>query len=48
MGSLPGAPEDCPYGVEMEDVGQMTGLMAGSAGGTRGVPGDDGPCLVNC
>ena len=36
------------YGVEAEDVGQITGLFQGGAGGTAGVPGDDGPCHVNC
>jgi len=29
-------------------MGQRTGLCGGSAGGTRGAPGDDGPCPVNC
>ena len=38
----------CPYGVEAEDLGRMTGMFPGSAGGTQGAPGDDGPCPVNC
>ena len=48
MRDLPGAPGSCPYGVEAAEVRQMTGLFRGSAGGTRGAPGDDGPCPVNC
>jgi hypothetical protein len=48
MGGLPGAPGSCPYGVEAEEVGRMTGMLPGSAGGTRGAPGDDGPCPGNC
>ena len=41
-------PGSCLYGVEEENVGQMTGLFEGGAGGTQGAPGDDGPCPVNC
>ena len=48
MWGLPGGPGSCPYGGEAEDVGRMTGMVPGSARGTRGAPGDDGPCLVNC
>ena len=48
MGGVPGAPRSCLYGVEAEEVGRMTGMLPGSAGGTGGTPGDDGPCLVNC
>jgi len=47
MGGLPGAAGSCPYGVEVEEVGQMTGMFPGSAGGTRSAPGNDGPCPVN-
>jgi hypothetical protein len=48
MGGLPGAPGICLNGVEEDDVGQLTGCFPGSAGGTQGAPGDDGPCLANC
>jgi len=48
MGGLPDAPGCCPCAVEAEEVSAMTGLFPGGAEGTRGVPGDDGPCLVNC
>jgi len=48
MGGLPGAPGSCPGAVEAEEVGRMTGLFPGSTGGTRGAPGDDGPCPANC
>ena len=45
---LPGAPEEGPGGVQLADVGQMTGLFPGSPGGTLGAPGDDGPCPEHC
>jgi hypothetical protein len=48
MGGIQGAPGSCPGAVEQEEVGQMTGLFRGGAGGTRGKPGDDGQCAVNC
>jgi hypothetical protein len=48
MGGLPGAPGSCPYVVKEEEVGQMAGMFPGRAGGTRAVPGDDGPCPVKC
>jgi hypothetical protein len=48
MGGLPGAPRSCPYGVEEEEVGRMTGMFPGSAEGTRVATGDDGPCPVDC
>jgi len=48
MGGLAEAPGSCPGVVEAEEVGRMTGLSPGSAGGTRGSPGDDGLCPVNC
>jgi len=49
MGGLPGVPDGGPGGgVELEDVGQLTGLFPGSPGGTLGAPGDDGPCPGNC
>jgi hypothetical protein len=48
MGDLPGAPGICPYGVELEDAGRLTGMFLTSAGGTRGAPVDDVPCPVNC
>jgi hypothetical protein len=49
MGGLPGAPEGGPCGgVELEDVGQLTGLFPGGPGGTLGAPGDDGSCPWNC
>ena len=41
-------PGICPYGVELEDVGRLTGMFLAGDGGTRGAPGDDGPCPVNC
>jgi hypothetical protein len=47
-GGLTGSPGSCPYGVEAEEVSLMTGIFPGSAGGTWGAPGDDGPCPVNC
>jgi len=47
MRFLPGVPGSCPYGVEEEEVGRMTGMFPGSVGGTRGAPGDDGICPVN-
>jgi len=46
MGGLPGAPGSCPYGVEEEEVGRMTAMFPGSAGGSWIVPGDDGPCPI--
>jgi len=48
MRGHPDAPGCCPYGVEVEDVGQITGLFRRGAEGTRGVPGDDRPCPGNC
>ena len=48
MKGLAGALRFRLYGVEPEDVGQMTGMFPGNAGGTRGAPRDDGPCPVNC
>jgi len=47
-GGLPGALGICPYGVEVEDVGLMTGIFPGGARGTPDASGDDGPCPVNC
>jgi len=48
MGGLPDVTGSFPGAVEEEEVGRMTGLFPGSAGGTHGAPGDDGPCPVNC
>jgi hypothetical protein len=48
MEGLPGVPRSCPYGVEADEVGLKTGMFPGKAGDTRGVPGDDVPCPVNC
>jgi hypothetical protein len=48
MGSLPDALGWCTGRVEGEEVSRMTGLFPGGAGGTRCVPEDDRPCLVNC
>jgi len=48
MGGLPGALGSCPFGVEEDDVGRLTGLFAAGAAGTQGAAGDDGPCPVNC
>jgi len=48
MGGPPCAPGSCPGAVEAEAVSRMTGLFAGGAADTRGAPGDDGPCPVNC
>jgi len=49
MRGLRGAPEGGPCGgVELEDVGQLTGLFPGSPGGTLSAPGDVGPCPGNC
>jgi len=47
MGGLRGAPARHPGAVEADEVGRMAGLFPGGAGGTRGAPGDDGPCPVN-
>ena len=47
MRSLPGAPGLCPYGVQVDDVGQITGMFPWGAGSTRGAPTEDGPCPVN-
>lgn len=35
---LAGVPGCSRYVVEAEDLGEMSGLYPGSAGGTRGVP----------
>jgi len=48
MGGLPGALGRCHGAVEAEDVSQMTGWFLDGAGCTRGAPGDNGPCPVNC
>jgi len=48
MSGLPGATGCCPYGVEVEEVGRMTGMFPFSAGGTRGALCDDSPCPGNC
>jgi len=49
MGGLPGAPEGGPGGgVQLEDVGRLTGLFPGGPGGTLSAPGDDGPSPGNC
>jgi len=49
MGVLTGTPEGCPGGgVELDNVGQLTGLFPGGPEGTLGAPGDDGPCPGNC
>jgi hypothetical protein len=35
FGALPGVPEGClGAGIELEDVGRLTGLFPGRAGGT--------------
>ena len=47
MWGLPAAPGSYRYGVEALEVGRMTGLFQGGAGGTHGALGDDGPCPVN-
>ena len=48
MGGPIGAPEGCPGGgVELEDVGQLTGLFPSGHGDTLGAPGDDRPCPGN-
>jgi len=45
MGGLPGALESGPGGgVELKDVGQLTGLFPGGPGGTLGAPGDNDTC----
>jgi hypothetical protein len=48
MGGLPGAPGIGLYGVEEDNVCRLTGCFPAGAGGTRGAPGDDGPCPANC
>jgi hypothetical protein len=48
MGGLPCAPGSYLGAVEVEEVGRITGLCPGGAGCTRGAPGDDSPCPVNC
>lgn len=34
-------------GIEADDVTSITGLFRSAAGGTKSVPGDDGPCPAN-
>ena len=48
MAGLQAVPGHCPGAVEAEVVGHMTASLAGSAGGTRCAPGDDGLCPVKC
>jgi hypothetical protein len=48
MGDLQGALGICAYEVGEEDVGRMTRMFPAGAGGTRGAPGDNDPCSVNC
>ena len=49
MGGLTGAPKGCRGGgVELEDIGQLTGLFPGGQGGTLGAPGHDGSCPGIC
>jgi len=48
MGGLSGALGSCPGAVDAEEVGRMTGLFPGGAGGPRGAPEDDVPCPANC
>jgi len=50
MGGLPVGPEGGPGGreVELEYLGQLTGLSPGSPGGTLAAPGDDAPCAGIC
>jgi len=48
-GGLPGGLEGSGGGgVEVQDIGRLTGLFLRSAGGTLGVPGDDGHTTGNC
>jgi len=48
MGDLPGALEGSPGGgVDLEDVGRLTGLLHSGPGLNLGAPGDDGPGCGN-
>jgi len=48
MGGLPAAPESGPGGgVELEDIGRLTGLFSGGPGDTPGALGDNGLCPGN-
>jgi hypothetical protein len=48
MRCLPGAPEGGPGGgVDLEDIGRLTGLFPGGPGGTLSEPGDDSACPGN-
>lgn len=49
MGGLSGALEGgLAGGVEVEDVGQWTGLFPAGPGGIRNAPGDDIASSANC
>jgi len=39
---------DSGEGLELDDVGRLTGWFSGSPGGTFDAPGDDGPCPAIC
>jgi len=47
MAGVPHALDDCPGGIEHEDVGRLTELFAAGSGGTLRTLGDDGPCTGN-
>jgi len=48
MSGLPGAwQRGSGGGVDLENVGQLTGLFPSGPGGTLGAPGYDSPCHGN-
>lgn len=49
MGGLLGASADNPHGgVELKDIGRLTGMCPGCPGGTLCAPADYSPCPGNC
>jgi hypothetical protein len=48
MGGLSGVQGSCPYAVDVDEVGRMTEMLPGNAGGPRPASVDDGPCLGHC
>jgi hypothetical protein len=48
MGGFQGWPEGgLGRGVQLDDIGWLTGLFPGGPRGTLGAPGDDSPCPGN-
>jgi hypothetical protein len=48
MGGLPGVSAICLYGVVLEHVSQLSGMFSTGVAGSRGTPGNDGLCPMNC